>query len=200
MIFRFDIMGRKNGMEELSFAAVQHLQFVHDFPCASLWVDCSDSPEWAIWGELIEKGYIIECQGYTQCGDDLIESGMGHDITPLGNAYLMEFFKKMEGQNISTIFLSGIEKKILKQMKKAGDREIKVPHEILAPLVMAGVASFKYIKNPAGEGSVAVCQITNTGKRYLQYCEKECVKTWAPIAGSIIVALLGTFIFPLLLG
>lgn len=186
-------------MGELSFNAVQHLQFVHDFPCVARIADSSDSPVWAIWQELVDGGYIFECQGYTECEGELIEAGMGYDITPLGNAYLLEFAKKFEARDVTSIYLNKNELKLLKKLGRSVERELKIEDEVLNPLFLAGVVSFRYEEDKNYIGNcVAVCKITNVGKRYLDYRRETETRTWVPIMISIF-ALIASIVFPLIL-
>ena len=111
-------------MDNISFSALLQLQFIHDFPCVSRFVDTSDSPMWAIWQELLDAGYIIECQGYSKCGEELIENGAGYDITPAGNAFLLEFNKKLLEHDVTSIYLDKDEYKLLKTMLKRPDKEV----------------------------------------------------------------------------
>ena len=167
-------------MDNISFSALLQLQFIHDFPCVSRFVDTSDSPMWAIWQELLDAGYIIECQGYSKCGEELIENGAGYDITPAGNAFLLEFNKKLLEHDVTSIYLDKDEYKLLKTMLKRPDKE--VAGKQLEPLVLAGVADFKYVeKDGSPGGCVAVCNITKTGRRYIQYRSQNAIRTWAPI-------------------
>lgn len=184
-------------MKDLSFSALQQLQFIHDFPCEARFVDSSDSPAWALWTELTDAGYIIECQGYSKCGDDLIENGAGYDITPEGNAYLLEFSKRLECQNVTAIYLNRKEYKLLKKMRNRNN--VSVESSAVPALVLAGVVNFKYIENHEDDGPcVEVCNITNTGRRYLDYRHEATVKTWAPIIISVL-ALISSIALPLIL-
>ena len=172
-------------MKELSFSAVQQLQFIHDFPAVGRFVDTSDSPMWEIWKELLDGEYIFECQGYAQCGDELIEAGAGYDITPAGNAYLLEFSKSLERKNVSEIYLNGREYRILKKIRKSDDYE--VDSKDIPPLVQAGVVNFRYKEAPERDGGcVPVCNITNTGERYLSFRKEEARKTWVPVIISLL--------------
>lgn len=184
-------------MKELSFSAIQQLQFIHDFPCVPRITDSSDSPAWALWKELADAGYIVECQAYSQCGDEFIDNGSGYDITPDGNAFLLEFSKKLEGQNVTSIYLNKSEYKLLKKMSKKSD--VGIESGLVPSLVMAGVANFKYIEAPDRDGNcMEVCNITNTGKRYLDYHRESSIKAWVPITISAL-ALITSIGFPLLL-
>lgn len=172
-------------MDKISFSAIQQLQLIHDFPRASLFPDMSDSPQWAFLQELLDAGYIIECQGYSKVGEELIENGAGYDVTPAGNAFLLEFYKELSKKEIASIYLDKPERKLLKSMLKGSDKE--VTSQQLESLVLSGVASFKYIErdNQYG-GCVAVCNITETGKRCIQYQKEAFRRAWIPIIISII--------------
>ena len=184
-------------MKDLSFFALRQLQLIHDFPGVSRFADCSDSPAFAIWEELIDAGYAVECQGYTKVGEEYCEGGTGYDITPAGNAYLLEFSKKLEEVNVSSIFINKAEYKTLKKLKRC--EEMPVESEMVVPLVLAGVANFRFVESKNGNGGcIEVCSITNTGRRYLEYRRTISIRTWLPIILSTL-ALISSFIIPLLL-
>lgn len=175
-------------MDNISFTALRQLQFIHDFPCVPRFVDTSDSPAWAIYEELLDAGYIVECQGYTGHGEERTENGMGYDITPAGNAFLLEFKKKLLQKDITSIYLTKSEYKLLKKMLNSSDKE--VINEQLDSLVLAGVADFKYVENDNYPGNcVTVGNITETGKRYIEYRHKTAIRTWVPtiISGLALV-------------
>ena len=174
-------------MRELSFNAIQQLQFIHDSPVVARFIDTSDSPMWDILRELLDGGSVSECQGYQLCGDEMIEAGPGYEITPAGNAYLLEFSKNLETKNITEIYLNKREYKMLKKMNKMQDFE--VADEDIPPLVQSGVANFRYINRGRGERCIAVCNITNTGKRYLSYRKEDTKKTWIPVVISLFALL-----------
>lgn len=167
-------------MDNILFNALLELQFIHDFPCVSRFADVSDSPMLEIWQELLDAGYIVECQGYSKCGEELIENGVGYDITPAGNAVLLEFKKKLSGHDVTSIYLDKDEYKLLKSMLKQPDKE--VANKQFEPLVLTGVVDFKFVeKDGSPGGCVAVCNITKTGKRYIQYRCENTIRTWTPI-------------------
>ena len=131
--------------------------------------------------ECREKGLghsVVQRSG--RSGKGLIENGAGYDITPAGNAFLLEFNKKLLEHDVTSIYLDKDEYKLLKTMLKRPDKE--VAGKQLEPLVLAGVADFKYVeKDGSPGGCVAVCNITKTGRRYIQYRSQNAIRTWAPI-------------------
>ena len=180
-------------MEELTFNAIRQLQFIHDFPCVPRFLDCSDSPSIAIWDELESGAYIVPVQGFSGG----VPSGMGYDITPKGNAFLLEFTHKLESKDIESIFLNKAEYKLLKNISKSKD--IVVESEKVRTLVLAGVANFRFKEDLKHDGGcVEVCSITNTGKRYISYRKEQFIKTWIPIVISVL-AFISSIAFPLIL-
>ena len=65
-------------------------------------------------------------------------------------------------------------------MLKQPDKE--VANKQFEPLVLTGVVDFKFVeKDGSPGGCVAVCNITKTGKRYIQYRRENTIRTWTPI-------------------